>query len=263
MDHLMRLSTGCTPSSSILVVLVAVLLAGCAFDVPVRDRPADPAVIRGVVTGPDGPEAGVWVIAETEELPTKFARIVVTDDRGRYLIPELPDARYTVWVRGYGLMDSRAIEGRPGTVLDLEATPAPDPATAARYYPAAYWFSLLEVPPASAFPGTGPDGNGISESVEAQADWLRTVKSGSCLACHQLGNEATREIPDALGEFDSHEAAWDRRVKSGQAGAWMSGGLDRLGREASLAMFGDWTAASPRASCRRCRRGRRGSSATS
>ena len=43
--------------------------------------------IGGMVSGPNGPEAGVWVIAETTDLPTKYAKIVVTDDRGRYLIP--------------------------------------------------------------------------------------------------------------------------------------------------------------------------------
>src|SRR6516165_10062095 len=62
--------------------------------------------IGGTVVGASGPEAGVWVIAETTELPTKFARIVVTDDSGRYLIPDLPAANYSVWVRGYGLVDS-------------------------------------------------------------------------------------------------------------------------------------------------------------
>src|SRR5580765_1880113 len=62
--------------------------------------------IGGVVTSTKGPEAGVWVIAETNDLPTKFRRIVVTDDRGRYVVPDLPKAAYTVWVRGYGLVDS-------------------------------------------------------------------------------------------------------------------------------------------------------------
>ena len=33
--------------------------------------------LGGVVTGPAGPEAGVWVIAETSDLPTKFAKVVV------------------------------------------------------------------------------------------------------------------------------------------------------------------------------------------
>jgi hypothetical protein len=61
--------------------------------------------IGGTVTGAAGPEAWVWVIAETTELPTKFARVVVTDDSGRYLIPDLPAANYSVWVRGYGLVD--------------------------------------------------------------------------------------------------------------------------------------------------------------
>src|SRR3712207_9440065 len=68
--------------------------------------------LSGVVTGPNGPEAGVWVIAETTDLPTKYAKIVVTDARGRYLIPDLPRATYKVWVRGYGLVDSPRAIGR-------------------------------------------------------------------------------------------------------------------------------------------------------
>src|SRR5688572_22655462 len=65
--------------------------------------------IGGVVTSSKGPEAGVWVIAETTDLPTKFSKTVVTDDQGRYLIPDLPRANYNVWVRGYGLIDSRKV----------------------------------------------------------------------------------------------------------------------------------------------------------
>src|SRR5918998_5069046 len=75
--------------------------------------------IAGVVTGPRGPEAGVWVIAETSDLPTKFVRIVVTDDAGRYLVPDLPKASYRVWVRGYGLVDSPKVQTTPGRTLDL------------------------------------------------------------------------------------------------------------------------------------------------
>ena len=223
------------------LLALAIALSGCGFGTSPDAVEIDRDDIGGVVTGPDGSEAGVWVIAETEDLPTKFTRIVVTDDQGRYLLPDLPDAGYRVWVRGYGLVDSPETQARPGTSLDLEAAPAPDAAAAADYYPAGYWFSLLEVPPASEFPGTGPDGNGISEGIQVQADWLRTIKSGNCLACHQMGNEATREVPAALGEFESGAAAWDRRVRSGQAGGWMSGGLDNLGRQAALAMFGGWT----------------------
>src|SRR5438034_913145 len=46
--------------------------------------------IGGVVNSTKGPEGGVWVIAETTDFPTKFVKIVVTDDRGRYLVPQLP-----------------------------------------------------------------------------------------------------------------------------------------------------------------------------
>ena len=77
------------------------------------------ADLGGTVSGAGGPEAGVWVIAETTDLPTKFAKIVVTDDQGRYLIPDLPKANYRVWVRGFGLVDSAKTPGTPGSVLDL------------------------------------------------------------------------------------------------------------------------------------------------
>src|SRR5438046_4238694 len=91
--------------------------------------------IGGTVAGAAGPEAGVWVIAETTDLPTKFARIVVTDDSGRYLVPDLPAANYSVWVRGYGLVDSTRLTARPGQRLDHTAVPAPNEAAAAHYYP--------------------------------------------------------------------------------------------------------------------------------
>ena len=197
--------------------------------------------IGGVVSGPDGPEAGVWVIAETTDLPTKFSKTVVTDGQGSYVIPDLPDATYDVWVRGYGLVDSEKIRLRPGTTQDLLAVLAPDQHAAAQYYPAGYWFSLIEVPAKSEFPGTGPGGNGILPTMRSQAEWLRNLKSGGCMACHQLGNKPTREVPAALGEFASMEEAWDRRIRSGQAGGSMYGGLNRMGLSAALEMFADWT----------------------
>src|SRR5690242_15970696 len=80
-----------------------------------------PGELAGVVRGPNGPEAGVWVIAETTDLPTRLAKIVATDDQGRYLIPDLPKASYSVWVRGYGLVDSPKVAGTPGKLLDLTA----------------------------------------------------------------------------------------------------------------------------------------------
>src|SRR5262245_26277383 len=148
--------------------------------------------IGGVVTGAKGPEAGVWVIAETFDLPTKFSRVVATDDQGRYVIPDLPKAKYEVWVRGYGLADSAKVKAAPGTQVNLQAKAAPDPRAAAQYYPANYWFSMLEIPPKSDFPGTGPQGNGIAPNMTRQEMWIDRIKTSACQACHQLGNKATR-----------------------------------------------------------------------
>src|SRR5262245_21233875 len=82
--------------------------------------------IGGVVTSSKGPEAGVWVIAETSDLQTKLVKIVVTDDAGRYVLPDLPKANYSVWVRGYGLVDSQKVTAAPGKVVNLTATIAPN-----------------------------------------------------------------------------------------------------------------------------------------
>src|SRR5271165_2279302 len=76
--------------------------------------------IGGTVTSANGPEAGVWVIAETT-LGTKFRKIVVTNDKGQYLLPQLPNGTYKIWVRGYGLVDSTPVESTPGKNLDLTA----------------------------------------------------------------------------------------------------------------------------------------------
>ncbi len=197
--------------------------------------------VAGVVTGARGPEAGVWVIAETSDLPTKFARIVVTDGRGRYLLPDLPRASYDVWVRGYGLVDSPKQRARPGTTLNLRATPAPNPRAAAEYYPAGYWFSLIRVPAESEFPGTGPQGNGIGTTIRSQPEYLRWMKNGACMGCHQLGSKGTRELHPALGTFESSAKAWERRVQSGQAGGGMLGQVHQMGAPRTLRMFADWT----------------------
>ncbi len=220
------------------LIVTTVALSGCSGSGGVALGTDD---IGGVVTGPSGPEAGVWVIAETSDLPTLFNRIVVTDDEGRYVVPDLPDASYDVWVRGYGLVDSEKVQARPGDELDLTAVPAPDAHAAAQYYPAGYWFSLIDVPEKSEFPGTGPEGNGIAPEVRSQAEWLRNLKSGGCMACHALGTRAIREISPALGEFASSVEAWDRRIRSGQAGGSMYGNLSRVGLRGALEMFADWT----------------------
>jgi hypothetical protein len=197
--------------------------------------------IGGVVRSSKGAEAGVWVIAETKDLPTPFAKIVVTDDQGRYLLPDLPKANYSLFVRGYGLVDSNRVTATPGKALNLTAVIAPNEHAAAQYYPAGHWLSLLRIPEAGEFPGTGPQGNGINPNVKSQQDWVRMIKSGGCTACHQLGTKGTREIPKELGTFPSLQHAWERRVASGQAGAQMLNGINNLGKERALLLFADWT----------------------
>ena len=222
-------------------LFLAASLAVGAWQLTVQAIPVDGDDIAGVVTSASGAEAGVWVIAETDDLPTKYVKIVVTDDQGRYVLPDLPPASYRVWVRGYGLVDSPKISASPGRHMDLTAVIAPDPLSAAQYYPSAFWFSLIQVPSADEFPGTGPDGNGISPNMQNQAQWLRLMKQDSCWSCHVMGNKATREIPEALGRFDSSLAAWDHRVQVGQAGPNMNGTLNNMGRQRALQMWADWS----------------------
>ena len=223
-------------SLAAIAVLAAVLTAA-SLQPPQQAGTSD---ISGTVTGPKGAEAGVWVIAETRDLPTKYAKIVVTDDRGRYLIPELPSATYDVWVRGYGLVDSPKKRGRPGTTMNHTAVIAPSPRAAAEYYPAGYWYSLIKVPAASEFPGTGPQGNGLNPMFKTQADYVRMLKNNSCLGCHQMGSKGTREIPPSLGKFESSVKAWEQRLQSGQAGGAMFGQVQATGPR-TLQMFADWT----------------------
>jgi hypothetical protein len=119
-----------------LAASLARLSAGQVANGPIAIDADD---IAGVVTSAKGAQAGVWVIAETTDLPTKYSKTVVTDDAGRYLVPDLPKATYSVWVRGYGLVDSPKVQSAPGKLLNLTAVVAPSPLAAAQYYPAAYW----------------------------------------------------------------------------------------------------------------------------
>jgi hypothetical protein len=224
----------------LLAVALAGLLTGQVKSETVKVSGSD---LGGVVSSPNGAEAGVWVIAETTDLPTKFVKIVVTDDQGRYLLPELPKANYSVFVRGYGLVDSPRVKAAPGTTLNLKAVLAPNKKAATEYYPALYWFSLMQMPPKSDFPGTGPSGNGIAASIKSQGEWIRQiVNTDGCTGCHQMGDKATREIPQSiLSKSADSKAAWDLRIKAGQAGGGMSARFDQVGRQRALAMYADWT----------------------
>jgi hypothetical protein len=225
--------------------LAAITIAACLLATPIRlnaqtqntaQAGIDDDDIDGVVSGPGGPEAGVWVIAETRDLPTRYAKIVVTDDQGRFVVPDLPKARYQVWVRGYGLIDSPKIDAVPGQHVDLTAVAAPNDAAAAQYYPAIYWYSMLKIPPLDQFGGKGD----IPENL-TQVDWLTAIKNQSCVGCHQLGQLATRTIPAASGHFKNGEEAWARRVQSGQASPLMVNPLAGKFAGVPFRYFGDWT----------------------
>ena len=209
---------------TVVGLLIAGLGAGAMVlttgERPLAQQQRPQGFIQGTVESGSGPEAGVWVVAETNDLPTKLIKIVVTDDRGRYVLPELPNANYNVWVRGYGLTDSKPVVGKPGQTLNLKAAVAASPAEAAKVYPANYWYSLLEPPAKSEFPGTGPDGNGIPVTFKTQAQFIDQLKQG-CQLCHQLGNQMTadarshgqarvQDLPRSLGLPCEDRPAWRR-----------------------------------------------------
>ncbi len=166
--------------------------------------------IKGRVLSPDAAgEPGVWVIAETEALPTPYRKIVVTDDQGHFVLPQLPEAEYRVWVRGYGLADSPSSSARPGDALMLTARPAASEQAAAAIYPASYWLSLFEPP--NGHPG-----------------WTNQFKLG-CQLCHQVGSLMTR-----IRTRDSLDLGLKKAT-------YMDATADGLGRDALLDALGDWS----------------------
>jgi len=216
----------------VFAVSVATFLAAWPSEVGAQQLRIGPSDIGGVVTGANGPEAGVWVIAETTGLGTRrYAKIVVTDEQGRYLLPALPSgAQYNVWVRGFGLVDSRRVPAKPGMTLNLTAAVAPNARAAAQYHPGSYWWSMLKIPEKGLFPGTGPKGNGMPTALKSQADWMDAIKQNGCGNCHQVGSSIMRSIDHAalgVGEKDT-QAAWMARLRMGQSGTAMVAGVNSL-----------------------------------
>ena len=184
------------------------LNASTGDSVAQKSAPAD--YIEGTVTsGSATPEAGVWVIAEGKPAGTLMRKIVVTDRKGRFVLPELPNAKWQVWVRGYGLRDSGKTAARPGADLSLSVKRATTKVQAARIYPANYWLSMLN------FPDPSPA-------------YANQFKLG-CMLCHQIGIKATR-MPV------THEA-YDQGTKKARTMYQVSLGL---GREALLNSLADW-----------------------
>ena len=187
--------------------------------------PPETGFIEGKVTsGKKHPEAGVWVIAETSDLPTPYRKIVVTDDQGRFVLPELPEAEYQVWVRGYGLRDSGNV---PVTVrhkgnqapVSIETAKADSAQEAAANYPASYWLSLFKPPADTAsLPG-----------ARNQHAWVSDFKLG-CQLCHQMGSASARGMR-------GNRAGLDAGLK--KAGSMDSAAVG-LGRDALLDALADW-----------------------
>ena len=221
--------------------------------------------IGGVVTSAKGPEAGVWVIAETTELPTRFASMVVTDDRRALCLPDLPKANYSIWVRGYGLVDSPKVKSAPGKILNLKAVVAPNEAAAAQIL--------------SGDPLVFDDEDSGEERVRRQGD--SSAKDDPRRLFESDEEQRLRQLPcdrpalDAhvsekcavpIGKFANAEEAWFRRIQSGQCGVQMFarmtkelGGapvqifcrLDRPRRQGRVAAYETRAAARRRAQYRR------------
>jgi hypothetical protein len=223
------------------VIAVSTLDTGGALQ---AQRRSPDGYISGTVRSSNGPEAGVWVIAETKDLPTNFIKIVVTDDAGRFVVPELPSASYRVFVRGYGLADSTPVQLKPGaTDVQLTAPLAKTPQEAAKVYPGNYWLSMLEPPAKSEFPGTGPDGNGIGRTMLTQNHYINSLKS-DCNFCHQLGNAETRDVEHVLKakpELKTHAEAWEWRLGTGVRGTSMYSVLQTQGKDRLLKTYAGWT----------------------
>ncbi len=182
----------------------------------------DKSSIGGTVVNVSGgkAEAGVWVIAETKSLPVPFRKIVVTDDQGRFLVPDLPEGDYEVWVRGYGLKDSERVKAACGEIVKMQVANAATPQEAAKIYPASYWTSLIQPPPMDELPA----------KYKSQDEWLAALRNG-CNHCHELGMPQTR-IYTTPKDWD----AMFLRAKS------MHQELDGIGREAVEKMLADWGA---------------------
>jgi hypothetical protein len=247
--------------AALLCAAVVALIAGFGVATYAQQKGAKqasryvspPGYITGVVQGEKGPEAGVWVIAETKDLSTQMIKTVVTDDQGRFVLPELPAVNYKVWVRGYGLVDSAPIDAKPSTTqVTLHVMSAKTPQEAAKVYPGDYWLSLLVPPPKSMFPGTGeksdqnPNGNGLNARMTDQDHWIDQLKKG-CNFCHQLGNALTRDVQHVFAAkpdlVKTHIDAWEWRLGVGVRGTNMYSTMTGMGKTETLKVLAAWTEA--------------------
>lgn len=183
----------------------------------------NPSAIQGQVVNAEGnPEAGVWVIAETGDLPTAYRKIVVTNDDGHFLLPEMPDAGYSVWVRGYGLADSDRTEAMPGDQLEIRVRGAKDKAEAAVIYPANYWLAMMPPPSEEAV-------QSAEFPYPSAEEWLSQMKL-NCTICHQPASASIRALTP-------YRQAFDHGLK--KAGE-MNMLAEQLNRDIVLDVFESW-----------------------
>ena len=190
----------------------------------------------------------MWVIAETHDLPTRYAKMVVTDDQGRYVVPDLPQANYKVWVRGYGLVDSPKVEADPGKELNLTAVPAPNDAAAAQYYPAIYWYSMLKIPAADQFGGKSDipeQGQAVRLAQRHEEQWLHRLPSARRPRHAHAFRSGARRVQNLGRSLGAPRAVRPGRPADGQHHRRAISPR----RRSNISPTGP--TASPRASCRR------------
>lgn len=179
------------------------------------------ALVPGAFSSVEGPEAGVWVIAETRDLGTRYAKIVVTDERGHYVVPDLPKASYMVWARGYELADSEKTAATPGQSIDLSVTLARDAAAAAKTYPAAYWYAMMKL----------PDADEVAHLPGKRNEYLMWMKNMACVGCDQCSRRATDRQRWHVGGADPTLRSADGRSPHVYLGSNPArGGYRRFGR---------------------------------
>ncbi len=249
-----KVHLGVCAAATALILLAIVLPTHAQQAKQAATKHVEPTgVILGTVTGDHGPEAGVWVIADTHDLATQMIKTVVTNDQGRYLLPELPAVNYRVFVRGYGIADSASINAKPSeTPVNFRVHDAKTPQEAAKVYPGDYWLSLLAPPAKNLFPGTGeksdtnPNGNGLGARMLDQDHWIDQLKKG-CNFCHQLGNALTRDTQHVFAAkpdlVHSDIDAWEWRLGVGVRGTNMYATMMQMGKTETLKTLADWTEA--------------------
>ena len=242
--------------AGVLLFASLVMIAGVTAGQQPAGAPAiDDDDIGGVVTGARGPEAGVWVIAETRSTPTRLIKSVVTDDRGRYLVPDLPKANYDVWVRGYGLVDSPKVKAAPGKVAEPQGGRRARQEGGGAVLPGAVLVRADAAAAEERLPRHRRDRATASRRTSrarASGSATSSTPTAAPAAIRWAARRRARFRRASSAQFEDSKAAWDRRIQSGQAGGGMSARFTQVGRAArARRCTRTGPIASRRASCRR------------